>query len=112
MTSNTSTATSRRDFFKNFPKKVAEGIGTLKAEGDAQGNAVACIDIAACLAWSGTTCQICYLSCPKRGEAIQIWHEKPVIVSSACDGCGICQTACESVNNIKAIQLMLSLPAR
>lgn len=96
---------NRKQFLKSFPKKVAEGIGTLKAEDDGQANAVACIDIAACLAWSGTTCQICYLSCPKRDRAIQIWHERPVIAASVCDGCGVCQKACESVNNLQAIRM-------
>ncbi len=99
-------SSNRKEFLRNFPKKVAEELGALRSETGERGNSVACIDIAACLAWSDTACQICYLSCPKRDEAIQIWHEKPVIVASACDGCGKCVPACEAVNSSVAMKLV------
>ena len=97
---------NRKEFFKNFPKKIAETFHAVKDNPGDSSTRVACIDIAACLAWSGTTCQICYLSCPRRDEAIQIWCEKPVIAVAACDGCGICQGTCRNVNNLEAIRMV------
>ena len=68
---------------------------------------VALLDISRCLAWSGTDCQVCYLKCPKRDQAMTLDGGRPTIVSSVCDGCGVCVEICRTVNDLGAIQLVL-----
>ena len=64
------------------------------------------VDISRCLAWGQMECQLCYLACPLREQAIQIHDQKPVIIASSCDGCGFCQQACQTVNDLIAIQIV------
>lgn len=67
---------------------------------------VATIDVSRCLAWGASDCQLCYLRCPLRDEAIVLDGGKPTIVASACDGCGVCVTACRTVNDLGAIHVV------
>lgn len=66
---------------------------------------IAVIDQNACLAFWGIRCDACYRACPLMGTAIKLDYErnertgkhaylKPVIVSDACTGCGMCEHAC------------------
>ena len=106
--------TSRREFLRTFPYQLLEGVRSAiqslhsleepeKGENPPQ---VAQIHIARCLAWQGMNCQLCYLACPLREQAIQIHDQKPVIIASSCDGCGFCQQACQTVNDLIAIQIV------
>jgi len=126
MDSPTNTIT-RRDFIKSFPKQLLATLqGTLNAcwdivtsredfekerqtriqQFEAPGPCVARIDVGRCLAWQGMSCQLCYLACPIRDKAIETRDQKPVIVSAFCDGCGMCATACKTVNDLLAIQMV------
>lgn len=64
------------------------------------------INVARCLAWGNSLCQACYLACPLRDSAIEIRDQKPIINISKCDGCGFCMTACGTVNDQVAIELI------
>lgn len=89
---------NRRDFLKNLPRQLVKGLLAEKQ--------VARVDITRCLAWSGANCQLCYLSCPLREQAIQIHDQKPVIIASSCNGCALCQQACQTVNDLIAIEMV------
>ena len=106
-------STSRREFLKNLPRELVNGIrrtisgGGISALFDEDsGPHVARLDIAQCLAWEGASCQLCYLACPYRDRAIQMHDQKPVIVVSACDGCAMCEVACKTVNDLPAIRII------
>jgi len=119
-------AITRRDFIKSFPKQLLATLrGTFNAcwdivtpredferekqtriqQPETQGPCVARIDVGRCLAWQGMSCQLCYLACPIRDKAIAMCDQKPVIVPALCDGCGMCATACKTVNDLLAVQL-------
>lgn len=65
---------------------------------------LAFIDIEHCLSWQGLRCEICYRVCPLREKAITVETRRrglskhamllPVVHSSDCTGCGICENAC------------------
>lgn len=59
-----------------------------------------------CSAYSGNHCQQCFVACPKKDEALKMMDLRPVIVTEKCDGCGECQTACEIVNDRRAIYII------
>lgn len=67
---------------------------------------IARINESRCLAWGGQDCQLCYIKCPLRGDAI--FHEdgKPVINEEKCVGCGVCEYACHTINNTCAIKVV------
>ena len=67
---------------------------------------IAVIDLASCLAWGGSACQTCYLQCPLRDEAIALDDGRPLVMASACNGCGVCVEACGTVNDLGAIRLV------
>ena len=67
---------------------------------------VARINVERCLAWGNSLCQACYLACPLRDTAIDIVDQKPIINISKCDGCGFCVSACSTVNDQNAIELV------
>ena len=73
---------------------------------------IAVIDPARCLAWSSSACQTCYLQCPLRDTAITLDDGRPLIMASACNGCGVCVEACGTVNDLRAVQLVLAPVAR
>ena len=112
---------SRRDFLKDFPQKLMKNIQfiannhlsdfSLKKDSDENKEKAfieskkALIDIERCLAWSGASCQFCYLACPLRDKAIEMIDQKPIVVASFCNGCGQCVTACRTVNDLPAIKI-------
>ncbi len=65
---------------------------------------LAVIDIENCLSWQGLRCEVCYRECPVKDTAITIEKNPrklskhamfvPIVHSSACTGCGICEKAC------------------
>ena len=68
---------------------------------------LAVLDPSRCVAWGGGMCQACYLRCPRRDEAMVLDDGRPLIVASACDGCGVCVEACRTVNDVGAIRLVV-----
>jgi ferredoxin-type protein NapG len=65
---------------------------------------LAVIDIENCLSWQGLRCEICHRECPLTNQAITVEHNPrrlskhalfvPIVNSSHCTGCGICEKAC------------------
>jgi len=95
----------RRAFFALAPRYL-RSLATVSEPVVAGPGTVARIDADRCLAWSDADCQMCYLQCPRRDQAIVLEAGRPVIHSAACDGCGICVDACRSVNDPGAIQMV------
>lgn len=113
---------TRRDFLRRLPGHLMEKLGTVAREGMSafSSNAgrmtlsrdlVAQIEVSRCHAWSGFLCQHCYLACPKRERAIEMRDQKPVINALGCDGCAMCLTACETVNDLPAVRMVPRAPA-
>ena len=100
----------RRTFLKSFPKEFLGGIRSVTTEvqsdscEESSSKRIVRVDIERCLAWQGLNCQACYLACPIREKAITIFDTKPVIHAAFCDGCGKCEAACRTVNDIGAIE--------
>jgi ferredoxin-type protein NapG len=75
---------------------------------------LAVIDIENCLSWKGLRCEVCYRDCPIRGKAIMLETDprglskhavfRPIVDSSACTGCGICEKACPT--ELAAIRIL------
>lgn len=72
---------------------------------DARMGLAVLVDRENCLAIQGLRCEVCFNSCPVKGEALtietrtnvrtgmhSIWE--PVVHSDACTGCGMCEHAC------------------
>lgn len=108
---------NRREFIRNLPRHLLRKLGAVAREGifafssNAEETAlaqdlVARVEVSRCHAWSGLICQQCYLACPKRDQAIEMQDQKPVIIASVCDGCAMCVSACETVNDLSAIQIV------
>ena len=76
------------------------------------GTSVAFLDVGSCLAWGGMNCQLCYLACPLRDRALEIRDQKPVMVAEICDGCGLCEKACLTVNEPPSIRMVLQRNVR
>jgi len=55
--------------------------------------ALASVDTATCLPFSGPECGACVPLCPIEG-ALKLVREKPVIDSDKCVGCSLCREAC------------------
>lgn len=65
---------------------------------------LAVVDVEHCLSWQGLRCEVCVRVCPVKGQAISIANHPrqtsrhamfvPVVHSSACTGCGVCEKAC------------------
>ena len=101
--------TTREEFLRNLPKNLWNSIHRIldnHSNDEKEKNLIAHLNVSNCLAWNGTTCQICYLACPKRDKAIEIWFERPVIVASNCNGCAVCQVACETVNSLPTLRMV------
>src|ERR1700690_3877758 len=62
---------------------------------------LAVIDRENCLSWQGLRCEICYRVCPLKGKAITVEQRRreislhamflPIVHSSDCTGCGLCE---------------------
>ena len=120
----------RRTFLMWMPRQVFRGMKELMTDissasstishevGAGSGRRLATIDVSRCLAWEVSLpaspdgsaqageCQLCYLRCPLRDEAIVLDGGKPTIVAQACDGCGVCVEACRAVNDLGAIHIV------
>jgi ferredoxin-type protein NapG len=66
---------------------------------------LAVVDRETCIAYSGIQCDACYRACPRIDKAITVEYTRnartgkhailaPVVHSSACTGCGLCERAC------------------
>ncbi|MDN3510860.1 MAG: 4Fe-4S dicluster domain-containing protein [Candidatus Jettenia sp. CY-1] len=66
---------------------------------------IAKINRSQCLAWGDQDCQLCFIKCPLRGDAIYQEDGKPVINPDKCVGCGVCEHTCHTINNICAIKI-------
>ena len=55
---------------------------------------VAQVDPRRCRTFRGERCDLCVRYCPYPEEAIRLVGTRPVVVSGACTGCGICATVC------------------
>lgn len=63
------------------------------------------VDQEACIAFQGLRCEVCFNVCPLRSKAIKLEYQPnkrsgkharfvPVVDSSGCTGCGLCERAC------------------
>ena len=102
----------RRNFLKTLPQQLAKGARAISSWTDDKNSdnnsepQIARLDITRCLAWEGASCQLCYLACPYRDRAIEMRDQKPVIISSVCDGCAMCEVACKTVNDLPVIRMV------
>lgn len=115
-------AVSRRTFLRRLPRQIVAGVRKLMADGfsggvaeshvttSVRGRSLAVIDISRCLAWGASPCQACYLRCPLRDEAMVLDDGRPLIMASACDGCGVCVEVCRTVNDHGAIEALPRQP--
>jgi ferredoxin-type protein NapG len=55
---------------------------------------VAQVDPGRCRTFRGERCDLCVKYCPFPDEAIRLMGTRPVVMASACTGCGICATVC------------------
>lgn len=66
---------------------------------------IAVIDRETCVAYAGIQCDACYRACPLIDKAVTVEYARlartgkhailaPVVHSSACTGCGLCEKAC------------------
>ncbi len=55
---------------------------------------VAQIDPRVCRTFHGEACDLCLRFCPLPDEAIRFIGGRPVVVPSACTGCGMCAAVC------------------
>ena len=56
---------------------------------------LAVIDHELCITWRGEAlCRACYNVCPFKEKAIYLDRLRPVVVDTACTGCGLCTHAC------------------
>jgi Pyruvate/2-oxoacid:ferredoxin oxidoreductase delta subunit len=113
---------NRREFLRRFPRQLLkkfsviarEGIFAFSSDGGetvSPQNFVAQVEVLRCHAWGGLICQQCYLACPKRDRAIEMRDQKPIIITSICDGCAMCVSACETVNDLPAVQMVSRVSA-
>lgn len=114
---STSLGIDRRGFLAQIPRRVLAGAREVMSQVSwrrdaspepeaARGGRLAMIDVSRCMAWAGGTCQVCYLRCPRRDEAMLVDDGRPLIVAAGCDGCGVCVETCQAVNDLGAIRLV------
>ncbi len=111
----------RRKFLGSLPRHLLKKIGAVTRDGifafspDEKEmppqDLVAQVEVSRCHAWSGLICQQCYLACPKRDRAIEMRDQKPIIITSVCDGCAMCVSACQTVNDLTAVRMVSRMPA-
>jgi ferredoxin-type protein NapG len=82
-----------------------DGSGAMKFDINLAKMGLAVIDRETCIAYSGIQCDACYRTCPQIDKAITVNYTRnertgkhamlvPVVHSSACTGCGLCEKAC------------------
>ncbi len=112
------TGMNRRAFLTSAPRQLWQGVQALMApvavptataaldDAHTGHRRMAVLDVSLCLAWGAGSCQLCYLRCPLRERAMVIENGRPVVVASACDGCGVCVEVCRTVNDLAAMQIV------
>lgn len=109
---------SRKEFLSAWPRRALgaaqswldDRVASLEHDAaEATGKQVAVLDITRCLAWGNFSCQLCYLACPRRDQAIELVETKPVLKASGCDGCALCIPVCEAVNAPAAIKIVYDI---
>lgn len=59
-----------------------------------------------CPAYDGVSnCQLCHIKCPLSDSAIYLDDFKPTVNREACTGCGVCESACSTINSTPAIRV-------
>ena len=51
-----------------------------------------------CVAWEWTGCTVCKDECPVEGAITLDDHDRPVVHSDLCDGCGRCEEVCPTAS--------------
>lgn len=91
---------------QDFPCIRACKPGALSLNGTPVRLGLAVLDKRNCLAWAGQDCQLCFIRCPRAGEAIYLVDLKPVVEARYCTGCGWCEQACATVNDRISIKVV------
>jgi ferredoxin len=55
---------------------------------------IAKVDPRRCVTFRGESCDRCYRGCPFPDRAIMMIGGRPLVSSSACTGCGLCEYLC------------------
>lgn len=82
-----------------------DGTGEIQLNIDLAKMGLAVIDRETCIAYSGIQCDACYRACPLIDKALTVEYTRnvrtgkhamlaPVVHSSACTGCGMCEKSC------------------
>ncbi|MEK6577110.1 MAG: 4Fe-4S dicluster domain-containing protein [Nitrospirota bacterium] len=59
-----------------------------------------------CPAYDGVSnCSLCHIRCPLSDSAIYLDDFKPTVNKEACTGCGVCESACSTINTTPAIRV-------
>jgi len=72
---------------------------------------IAKVDPRRCITFRGERCDRCFRACPYPDRAIMMIGGRPLVSSSPCTGCGICEYACpEAPKAIEVIAERLLVP--
>lgn len=59
-----------------------------------------------CPAYDGVSnCSLCHIKCPLSDLAIYLDDFKPTVNKDVCTGCGVCESACSTINSTPAIRI-------
>lgn len=59
-----------------------------------------------CPAYDGVSnCSLCHIKCPLSDLAIYLDDFKPTVNREICTGCGVCESACSTINSTPAIRV-------
>jgi Pyruvate/2-oxoacid:ferredoxin oxidoreductase delta subunit len=59
-----------------------------------------------CPAYDGVSnCSLCHIKCPLSDSAIYLDDFKPTVNKDVCTGCGVCESACSTINSTPAIRV-------
>lgn len=83
----------------DLPCITACGDGALTPLGEAAEVrlGIAKVDPRVCVTFRGERCELCYKVCPFPDSAIMKIGARPLVMSGACTGCGLCQYACPTI---------------
>ena len=108
-----------RNSVENDPQRILKSLKALHARIDADASphrskrariirwagwsAAAMLGVAlvvkdACVAWDWSGCTVCKDECPVEGAITLDDHDRPVVHSEYCDGCGKCEQVCPSAS--------------